>query len=85
MRKMANDIQAVINTLSGVSIVASPENIEKFFGVFQVLARTRDDLKKIADIQEQMIVNNNSAASSPEAAPVVEMKEAPIDAAADPE
>lgn len=52
MRKLAKNIQAVINTLSNLDIKATPDTIEKLFGCYQVLATTRNDLNRMADEQE---------------------------------
>lgn len=52
MKKMANDIQAVINTLSGIEIKATPNNIERLYGCYQVLVSTAKDLSIAAAAQE---------------------------------
>lgn len=52
MRKLANDIQAVINTLSGLEIKATPATIERLYGCFGVLANTRNELNRMADEQD---------------------------------
>lgn len=55
MRNMANTIQAVINTLEQLDIKSTYENTNKLLGCFQALGGVRDDLNRIADIQEEKL------------------------------
>ncbi len=53
MREEANKIQAVINTLEGLDIKSTFENTNKLLGCFQVLTDVRNNLSRLADIQEE--------------------------------
>ena len=43
--EQANMIQAVINTLEGLDIKSTYENMDKLLGCMQMLAKIRDELK----------------------------------------
>lgn len=89
MRKLANDIQAVINTLSGLEIKATPATIERLYGCFGVLANTRNELNRMADAQDQAMAAMKEAASNKQQEMVVEpvndTQEVPDESAVDPE
>lgn len=55
MRNMANTIQAVINTLEQLDIKSTFDNTNKLLGCFQALGGVRDDLIRIADVQEEKL------------------------------
>jgi len=46
MKEQADKIQAVINTLEGLDIKSTYENMNKILGCMQVLAGIRDELGK---------------------------------------
>lgn len=46
MKEQADKIQAVINTLEGLDIKSTYENMNKILGCMQVLAGIRDELNK---------------------------------------
>ena len=46
MEEMVTRIQSVINTLEGLDIRSTYENMDRLLGCLQVLAKIRDDLKE---------------------------------------
>lgn len=48
MKEFAEKIQAVINTLEGLDIKSTYDNMNKILGCMQVLAGIRDELNKEA-------------------------------------
>lgn len=46
MSKNAEEIQKVINTLEGLDIKPTYENMNRLLGCMQVLANVRDDLER---------------------------------------
>lgn len=47
----ADMVQAVINTLQGLDIKASYENMDKLLGCLQMLAKVRDALNAPAEVE----------------------------------
>ena len=47
MEKLANDIQRVINTLEGLDIKSTFDNMNRLLGSLQVLATVRDQLQEV--------------------------------------
>lgn len=51
MKEQANKIQAVINTLQGLNITATAENLDKLLGSLQVLAEVRNFLNTVDSVR----------------------------------
>lgn len=79
MRNIANTIQAVINTLEQLDIKSTFDNTNKLLGCFQALGGVRDDLIRIADIQDEKL---RKAADVQNAIKEIEKVEADVNGAA---